>query len=277
MATCNSAAGCRITRTLAALGLCASLLVAPAARAGAETELHVFAAASLSDAFGEIASDFERAHAGVRVQLNLAGSQQLAAQIEQGAAADVFASADTRWIDYLDQRSLLQGRALVFARNRLVVIVPRANPARISRLQDLARSGVKLVLAADAVPAGKYSREALDRMAQSPGFDPGFARAVLANVVSEEENVKGVVSKVQLGEADAGMCYRSDVTSQAARAVKVLAIPDTVNVLATYPIAVLRGAQQGDLAREFVTLVTSARGQHALQRHNLIPAAASSP
>jgi molybdate transport system substrate-binding protein len=114
-------------------------------------------------------------------------------------------------------------------------------------------------------------------MARSPAFDPGFARAALANVVSEEENVKGVVGKVQLGEADAGMCYRSDVTSQAARALKVMAIPDSLNLLATYPIAVVRGAAQGDLARAFVTHVTSARGQKALQRHNLIPAAASGP
>jgi molybdate transport system substrate-binding protein len=241
----------------------------------AAATLQVFAAASLSDAFGEIAAAFERAHSGVKVQLNLAGSQQLAAQIEQGAAADVFASADPHWIEHLEKRGRIEGGATVFARNRLVVIVPRANPARIGRLQDLARPGVKLVLGAEAVPVGRYSRETLERLSRTAEFDPGFARRALANVVSEEENVKAVVGKVQLGEADAGICYRSDVTPQAARAVRVLVIADSVNVLATYPIAVLRGAPRGALAREFVALVTSPAGQHVLERHGLIPAAAA--
>src|SRR6266540_2943795 len=182
-----------------------------AASSGA-TALHVFAAASLAEAFEQIAREFERAHPEARVQLNLAGSQQLATQIEQGAAADVFASADRRWMDYLVERGRVAGEPAVFARNRLVVIVPRTKPARIGRLQDLARPGVKLVLGAEAVPVGKYSREVLQNLSRSEAFDAAFARRVLANVVSEEENVKSVVGKVQLGEADAGLCYRSDVT-----------------------------------------------------------------
>src|SRR5207247_7756162 len=135
-------------------------------------------------------------------RLNLAGSQQLAAQIEQGARADLFASADARWMAYLATRDLLDGAPRVFARNRLVVIVPRTNPARIGRLQDLARRGVKLVLGAPAVPVGQYSREALRNLSRIDGFGADYARRVLANLVSEEENVKSVVGKVQLGEAD---------------------------------------------------------------------------
>ena len=264
---------------MAAILAAALPLVGPvgAAASSGTTTLHVFAAASLAEAFEEIAHEFERGHPGTEVQLNLAGSQQLSTQIEQGAGADVFASADRRWMDYLVERGLVAGEPAVFARNRLVVIVPRTNPARIGRLQDLARPGVKLVLGAEAVPVGKYSREVLQNLSRAEGFGAGFARRVLANVVSEEENVKSVVGKVQLGEADAGLCYRSDVTRAVSRFVRVLAIPDSANVLATYPIAVLRGAPRGGLAQDFMALVLSASGQRVLERHGLTPAAASTP
>lgn len=236
--------------------------------------LSVFAAASLAGAFEELAGDFEHAHPGTTVRLNLAGSQQLATQIEQGAAADVFASADLHWMKYLEERTRIEGEPAVFARNQLVVIVPRTNPARIDRLQDLARPSVKVVLGAEAVPVGGYSREVLRNLSRFPGFDAAFSRRVLANVVSEEENVKSVVGKVQLGEADAGMCYRSDVTRSVSRYVRVLAIPDSANVLATYPIAGLKGSPRAGLAREFIAIVLSARGQSVLERNGLIPAVA---
>jgi molybdate transport system substrate-binding protein len=246
--------------------------VRAAAPATEKATLHVFAAASLADAFGELATEFERAHAGTRVQLNLAGSQQLAVQIEQGAAADVFASADRQWMDYVVQHAHVEGTPVVFARNRMVAIVPRTNPARIGRLQDLAKPGVKLVMCAEAVPAGRYGREVLANLSRAQGFDAGFARRTLANVVSEEDNVRAVVSRVQIGEADAGLCYRSDVSGAVARYVRVFAIPDGSNVLAAYPIAALEG-RSAALAREFVTLVLSAAGQKALERHGLLPAA----
>ena len=237
--------------------------------------LRVFAAASLADAFGEIGARFEKAHPGVSVALNLAGSQQLATQLEHGAAADVFASADQRWMDYARERSLIEGEAQVFARNRLVAILPRTNPARIGRLQDLARRGVKLVIGAEAVPVGRYSRDVLQSLSKSEGFDADFARRVLANVVSEEENVKSVVGKVQLGEADAGIVYRSDVTPALARFVRRLEIPASANVLATYPIAVVKGSSRADLARDFIALVLSADGQRVLEGRGLIPAASA--
>ena len=237
--------------------------------------LTVYAAASLTDAFREIGQSLERAHPGLTVRFNFAGSQQLALQIEQGAPADVFASADQRWMSYIGDKGLLRDDAVVFARNRLVVVVPRANPARIGRLEDLARRGTKIVLAAEAVPAGKYSRETLEKLAHAEGFPEGYERRVLANVVSEEENVKSVVTKVQLGEADAGLVYRSDVTPSVARYVGVFEIPDPFNSIATYPIAVLKSARDVEAAREFVAMVTSAAGQEVLRRHNLLPAAAA--
>lgn len=249
---------------------------APARSAPAAT-LNVFAAASLAEAFGEIAREFERAHPGVRVQLNLAGSQQLVAQIEQGATADVFASADTGWMDEARDRALIAGADSIFARNRLIVIVPRTNPARIGRLQDLARHGVKLVLGAEAVPIGRYSREVLRNLSRDPAAGPDFATRVLANVVSEEDNVKSVVGKVQLGEADAGLVYRSDVTPATSRFVRFIVIPDSANLVASYPIAIMKSAPHPELARQFVTSVLSIPGQHAIERHGLIPVSGAAP
>jgi len=233
--------------------------------------LRVFAAASLSDAFGEIAQSFERSHAGTRVQLNLAGSQQLASQIEQGATADVFASADERWMDDVRAQQLLAGPDTVFALSRLVAIVPRTNPARISRLQDLGKRGVKLVLGARTVPVGQYSRIVLANLSKLPDFDSDYARRALANLVSEEDNVKAVVAKVQLGEADAGMVYQSDVTSAVARYVRVFEIPAAANVLARYPMAIVSGTRSPDAARDFVALTLSPAGQEILKRHGFIP------
>lgn len=254
------------------IAIASAVPAAPAIEAtpGRDTTLTVFAAASLRESFEAIAARIEQAHPGVVVRMQWAGSQQLAAQLEQGARADVFASADQRWMDFVAERGLLAGPPRPFARNRLVVIVPRANPARIDSLRHLARAGVKLVIGADAVPVGRYSRTMLERLATRPGFPPDFARRVLANVVSEEENVRGVIQKVQLGEADAGIVYVSDVTPATARQVRVLGIPSDANVIATYPIAMVRGAAYPSLAQEFVDLLLSRDGQFVLEAHGLI-------
>src|SRR5262245_50950084 len=214
----------RTSRWLVACVLAATF--ASGAAAAAKTELQVFAAASLSDAFNEIAQKLEQKRPGLSVRVNFAGSQQLVTQIEQGAAADVFASADERWMTYAKEHNLVSGESAIFARNRLVVIIPKTNPARIHHLQDLAKGGVKLVIGADAVPVGRYSRTVLKNLSRDPAFGADFATRTLKNVVSEEENVKSVVAKVQLGEADAGIAYRSDVTVGAARYVRVLEIPE---------------------------------------------------
>ena len=237
----------------------------------------MFAAASLSDAFTEIGHKLEQRRPGLTVRMNFAGSQQLATQIEQGAAADVFASADERWMDYAKKRGLLSGEPTIFARNRLVVIVPRTNPARIRRLQDLARGGIKLVLGADAVPVGRYSRNALRNLARDPAFGADFSTRTLGNVVSEEENVKSVVGKVQLGEADAGIVYRSDVTPTVARYIRMFEIPENMNVIASYPIALVKGSKEPEAGSPFVALVLSPEGQQILERRGLIPVAATRP
>ena len=262
------------------VSLAALVLTAGAAAPGVNRKpetLKVYAAASLTEAFRDLGTSFERRHPGVAVEFNFAGSPQLAAQLEQGAQADVFASADQRWMVYARENGLVGDSARVFARNRLVVIVPRANPAKIGRLEDLSRKGIKLVLAAEAVPVGRYSRVALENLAAAPGFPPGYDRRVLANLVSQEENVKSVVTKVQLGEADAGMVYHSDVTPAVVEKVEVFDIPDRYNSIASYPIAVLKSSRAPDMAREFVRLVSSDEGQRVLERHGFLRAPALAP
>lgn len=265
-----------MARLIAVASLFAALVGAPAQarQAPARTEspgtLTIFAAASLTDAFRTLGQMLERQRPGLSVHFNFAGSQQLALQLEQGASADLFASADQRWMTYAEAHRLVTSPPTLFARNRLVVIVPNTNPGRIRSLDDLARDGTKLVLAADVVPAGKYSREVIRRLAGAPKFPPDYERRVLANIVSQEENVKAVVAKVQLGEADAGIVYRSDVTRAVARRVTVIDVPTTYNVLAHYPIAPLAEARNPDAARAFVALLLSAEGQRILRRYGFL-------
>jgi molybdate transport system substrate-binding protein len=245
-------------------------IVSPA-RAEETATLDVFAAASLSEVFGEIGTMFERGHPGTKVRFNFAGSQQLAAQIEQGAHADLFASADQRWMRWLGDRRLIDGEPSVFAHNHLVVIVPSSNPGRVGRLQDLARRGVKVVIAGASVPAGAYSRDMLKRLAGMPGFGEDYGARVLANVVSEEENVKAVAFKVQIGEGDAGIVYRSDVNAASSRYLQFYEIPAAANPVADYPIALVHGSAHADLARAFIALLGSAAGRGVLVRYQFIP------
>jgi molybdate transport system substrate-binding protein len=157
-----------------------------------------------------------------------------------------------------------------FAANRLTVIVPARNPAQITRLQDLGRSGVKIVVAADAVPVGRYTRDVLARLAAAPEFGPDFRDHVERNVVSREENVSAVVAKVRLGEADAGFVYQSDIIG-AGSDLTVIGIPDEFNVMATYPVATLTAARNAQDAAAFVAFLVSADGQQILQRFGFSP------
>lgn len=241
-------------------------------RGAAGGRLTIFAAASLTEAFREIGAAFEREHPGSAVLFNFAGAQQLALQLEEGAEADLFASADRRYMERVIAAGLVEaGAAAPFARNELVVIVPWDNPGRVESPRDLARPGLRLVLAGEQVPVGAYTRQALEKLAADPACGPGFRAAVEANVVSYEENVKQVVAKVQLGEADAGVAYRSDVTPALAGRVRRIDIPPQFNVVAVYPIAVLRSAPRGDLAREFVHLVLGPQGQRILEERGFAP------
>jgi molybdate transport system substrate-binding protein len=231
--------------------------------------LNVFAAASLTESFTEIGMKFQTAHPGVTVKFNFAGSPTLVQQITGGAAADVFASADTANMQKVSDAGLVGG-SQIFVKNRLVVIIPASNPGNISTLKDLAKKGVKIDIEAPAVPAGKYSLQVLDNMAKSPNYGSAFEAAVKGNFVSQEDNVKAVVQKVQLGEADAGFVYRTDVTANVSDKVKVIDIPDTFNVIAEYPIAVLKNSAHASDAQAFMQYVLSADGQAILAKFNFI-------
>lgn len=209
-------------------------------------EILVFAAASLTESFTAIADEFEQTFREVKVLFSFGGSAGLATSIDQGARADVFASASPRHMEAVASAVGLQGEAVVFARNKLVVIVPDENPAGLQTFADVARPGVKLVVAAPAVPAGGYAREALAKAG---------LQAAERNIVSNEEDVKGVVQKVLLGEADAGIVYATDVTPTVREQVSVIAIPDPVNVIASYPIALMRGSHDPVAAGAFVAFV----------------------
>lgn len=264
----------RLALVLAA-GLCLGGATPETASAPPGT-LTVFAAASLTESFRELGTKLEARTPGSSVVFNFAGSQQLALQLEQGAPADVFASADDRWMNYVKEKDLIDGEPKLFVRNRLVVIVPKTNPARIRDLPDLARKGTKIVLAAEAVPVGKYSREALRNLASAPGYPAEYDSRVVANVVSQEDNVKAVVSKVQLGEADAGIVYRSDVTPAVSRYVRAFDIPDQYNVIASYPIARVKASKNAQAAQAFIALVLSDEGQSVLRKHGFLPATSTS-
>jgi molybdate transport system substrate-binding protein len=232
--------------------------------------LTVFAAASLKDAFTEIGRNFESFSPGVSVALNFAGSKTLSTQLTQGASADVFASANKTEMDKVVAANLIAVETPQnFLTNSLVVILPPANPAGLKVLADLAKSGLKLVLAADTVPAGKYSLQVLDKLSADAAFGADFKTKVLANVVSYENDVKQVVAKVQLGEADAGIVYLSDSVS--APDMQTIQIPANLNVVAKYPIAALSNAPQPELAAAFVAYVLSADGQSILKKWGFAP------
>ena len=244
------------------------LLVACAPQAHPAT-LTVFAASSLTEAFTEIGAQFEAQHPGVQVIFNFAGSQQLRQQLEQGAQADVFAAANVKEMDAALKSGLLAAAPQVFVKNRLTVIVPQDNRAGVNTLADLARPGLKIVLAAPGVPVGDYALTVLDQLNHS--FGAAFAPGVLSNVVSYEDNVKQVVAKVQLGEADAGIVYTSDVTPAAADRLSTITIPDEFNVVAAYPIGQLKTAPQPSLAQAFIRFIVSDEGQSILRKWGFNP------
>jgi molybdate transport system substrate-binding protein len=249
----------------------AAISASPAkAPPAAPQTLTVFAAASLTESFGELGQQFEKANPGVKVLLSFAGSQQLRAQLEQGAQADVFASANTKEMDGAIQSSLIvSGTQKTFARNRLVVIFPKDNPGKIAALADLAKPGLKLVVADKAVPVGQYTLDMLAKMSKDPAYGADFADKVQKNVVSRENDVKAVVAKVSLGEADAGVVYTTDASAAAAK-LGDLTIPDQFNQLATYPIATLAKSPQPELAKQFIALVLSDAGQALLAKYGFI-------
>lgn len=245
----------------------------PMAETGGEQELTVFAAASLTDAFTELADTFEAQNPGVTVVRNFGSSLQLATQIKEGAQADVFASANEAQMASVVENGRLDGASVTFVHNRLTLIVPAGNPGGVTSLAGLATEGISFVTAVPGVPVREYTNQIFEQMATDPTFGPQFVDAVYANLVSEEDSVRKVVTKIALGEADVGIVYRSDVTPDVADEIEQIEIPEEYNVIATYPIGLIADAPNPELGRAFIDFVLSEDGQAILEKWGFEPAA----
>ncbi len=248
-----------------AVALLASSAFAEPAAAPKESKVVVFAATSLQDAFAALSKGFEKAHPGTKVTFNFAGTQELRTQLEQGAAVDVFASADQTQMDAL----VTAGRAsgpVVFARNEPVIVVAREATGKVRAIADLP-SAKRIVVGVPEVPIGRYTVQILDKANAKLGA--AFRSKVEARIVSRELNVRQVLAKVSLGEADAGIVYRTDARS-AGDGVGIVAIPLDVNVIAEYPIALVTNAAHPTLARAWIDYVMSADGLKALAKAGFI-------
>jgi molybdate transport system substrate-binding protein len=233
--------------------------------------LTILAASSLTDAFGELGNTFEEQNQGVEVKQTFGASSDLLAQIQQGAPADVFASAAEEEMNTAVKDGLVPRKPEVFVKNREVIMVPKDNPANINSLEDMAKPDTKLVLAAKDVPAADYAIEILGKANKEYG--PDFEQDVLSNVVSREVDVRASVNRVVVGDADATFGYASDYTPDIRDKVKIIKIPPEQNIVATYPIAALKDAKAPELAKKWVDLVTSEEGQKVLEKWNFEPAA----
>ena len=242
----------------------------PASGSGGPVELTVFAAASLKGAFNRLASAFEAAHPGVKVVFSYDASSTLRTQIELGAPADVFASADMANVQALSAANLTTTPAQAFAGNGLVVILAPGNPAQLTSPLDLARPGIKLVTAGPNVPISRYTVQVIANLARQPGYPADYEAAVSANIVSREDNVKGIVIKVELGEADAGIVYLTDAT--ASGKVGTLQVPAAAQVLATYGVVALKASSHPAEAAAFVAMLRSPAGQRILAGFGFVPA-----
>ena len=239
------------------------------ASAASPAALTVFAAASLKKAFGEIKAAYEAARPGTTLTFSFDASSTLETQIEQGGPADVFASADTKNPQKLVDGGFASGPVTPFAGNVLTVVVPSANQARITSPLDLARPGIKVIAAGDGVPITGYASQLLDNLAKQAGYPADFADKVAANIVSKEDNVAAVLSKIELGEGDAAIAYETDARDTAS--VASIAIPAAASVPVTYGAVTTKVSPHPDAAADFVTWLTGPEGQAILARHGFLP------
>lgn len=258
-----------IKKTVAAI--LAIFVIATLAGASDTDELVVFCAASLTGAFGEIGEIYEN-DTGVDVILNFDGTQALRTQVEQGAIADVFVSANEKHMDALMAEGFMDNDTVsIFTENRMVVIVPADNPADIQSLSDLAEPGVMIITGVKDAPFGSYTLQVLDKLANDSTYGPEYREAVMSNVISQETSVSNLVSKIALGEADAGFAYQSDISPELSEQVSKVEIPDQYNVVAEYPLGVLMEAENPDEASSFIEFVVSPEGRAVLEKYGFMP------
>ncbi len=266
-----------IEKRIFAAMLAVLVLATSAGFAEEPKELFVFTAASLTGAFTEIGQMFEK-ETNISVAFNFDGSQALRTQIENGAYADVFASANTKQMNALKKNGLMNNSSIsVFTKNKLSLIIPKDNPAKISNLSDLAKPGVKIVIGTKDVPVGDYAMQIINKMGNDSTYGPNYKTKVLANIISQETNVNYVVTKVALGEADAGFAYVSDVTEDLAAKVDKIDIPDEYNVIAEYPMGLLKECKYPAEAEEFMNFVKSEEGKAILEKYGFAPVESAVP
>jgi molybdate transport system substrate-binding protein len=242
----------------AALALLITTVEPVSAQQRPSGEITVFAAASLTESFDAMAKQFQKKHPDVDVRFNYDASSNLATQINQGAPADVFASADADNLQKTIDAGTVTAPPVVFAKNRLEIAVEKGNPEKIKSLADLRKSGLIVVLCADQVPCGKYAAQSL------------AMAGVTVSPASKEENAKATLSKVSIGEADASIVYVTDVRV-AKGTTSGVKIPDKVNVIATYPIGVVKASQNATAAKAWVKFVRSKEGQAILRKFGFLP------
>ncbi len=265
------------------LGACSSGRSAPSGGVGAlvspppssrtapalPAALTIYGAASLKGALDKVKAAYEAANPGTTLTISTDSSATLETQIEQGAPTDVFLSADTTNPKKLVDKGLADGAAVTFAGNTLTIIVPTTNPAGIKTPADLAKSGVKVIAAGDAVPITKYATQLVGNLAKEAGYPANFAAAYTANIATKEDNVKAVVAKIELGEGDAGIVYVTD--ARASTKVATVAVPDSANVPAAYEGVVVKASRNAAAAQSFLAWFAGPDGQAILGSFGFLP------
>jgi molybdate transport system substrate-binding protein len=254
------------------VALIAALVLATSAGFAEEPkELTVFTAASLTGAFGEIGQMYKN-ETNIKVVFNFDGSQALRTQLDNGAYADVFASANRKQMNAVKNGGLMNNSSVViFTKNKLSLIVPKDNPAKIANLLDLAKPGLKIVMGTKDVPVGDYALQIISKLGNDSAYGQEYKTKVLANVISQETNVNYVVTKVALGEADVGFAYVSDITEDLASKVDKIDIPDEYNIIAEYPMGILLESKYPAESWEFMNLIMSDEGKAVLEKYGFAP------
>jgi molybdate transport system substrate-binding protein len=253
------------------VALFAALVLSISAGFAQSPELTVFTAASLTGAFGEIGEIYEN-ETGIHVAFNFDGSQALRTQLENGAYADLFASANMKQMNAVRESGLMNNSSVaIFTKNKLALIVPKDNPANIRNLTDLARPGIKIVMGTKDVPVGDYALQIIARLGNDSAYGPDYETEVMANVISQETSVSYVVTKVALGEADAGFAYVSDVTQDMISKIDKIVIPDEYNIIAEYPLGMLMESKYPGESQAFMDLVMSDEGRAVLEKYGFAP------
>jgi molybdate transport system substrate-binding protein len=270
LAACSSSSGSSPSASAApvATPTAAASVAASSAPSAAAVDLTIYAASSLKAALDKVKTQYEAANPGTTLTISTDASSALETKIEQGAPADVFLSADTTNPQKLVDKALASGSLTDFAKNKLTVIVPKDNPAKIQTPADLAKSGVKVIAAGDAVPITKYATQLVGNLAKEPGYPANFVAAYDANIASKEDNVGAIVAKVGTGEGDAGIVYVTDANG---KDVAAIAVPPDANVIATYAGALLKSSANPSAANAFLSWLAAPDGQAILSGFGFLP------